>query len=176
MRNIKTTHSSHHARSSVSVDRGETVTLTATPDAGSTFEGWTGCDSASGATCTCTMSASRTVTASFAGCSVASVSVQDAVAVVNNTAVLTAVVTAGSCSPSLEVDWTTYGCPDARVVPSGGVTRSSAAPPRSARLRAAIGELARERDQLSLGSRPRARERDDLRAGSRGARPGARLG
>jgi alpha-tubulin suppressor-like RCC1 family protein len=41
------------------------VTLTATPAAGSTFAGWSGCDTVSGATCTVTMTASRTVTATF---------------------------------------------------------------------------------------------------------------
>jgi alpha-tubulin suppressor-like RCC1 family protein len=41
------------------------VTLTATPGPDSIFTGWTGCDSVSGATCTVTMSAARTVTAIF---------------------------------------------------------------------------------------------------------------
>jgi hypothetical protein len=127
---------------SVPVDRGETVSLEATPDAGSTFAGWTGCDTASGTTCTCTMSASRTVTASFAGCSVASVSVQDAVAVVNGTSTLTAVVTAGACSPSLEADWTTSGCPDARVAPSRGVTTTFYAPAAPAKCRVTATSVA----------------------------------
>ena len=46
-------------------DGGTNVTLTATPASGSTFFGWIGCDSVSGATCTVTMSAARTVTATF---------------------------------------------------------------------------------------------------------------
>jgi hypothetical protein len=43
---------------------GTVVTLTATPD-GSTFMGWNGCDTASGTSCTVTMNASRSVTATF---------------------------------------------------------------------------------------------------------------
>ena len=41
------------------------VTLTATPNAGSTFASWSGCDSASGQTCTVTMNAVQDVTANF---------------------------------------------------------------------------------------------------------------
>src|SRR5712691_10130582 len=41
------------------------VTLTASPGADSLFTGWTGCDSVSGAACTVTMTAARSVTASF---------------------------------------------------------------------------------------------------------------
>jgi alpha-tubulin suppressor-like RCC1 family protein len=41
------------------------VTMTAAPGADSIFSGWTGCDSVSGATCTVSMTASRTVTAIF---------------------------------------------------------------------------------------------------------------
>jgi PKD repeat protein len=41
------------------------VTLTATPDGTSTFTGWTGCPSASGASCTVPMSADTTVSAAF---------------------------------------------------------------------------------------------------------------
>jgi hypothetical protein len=44
---------------------GASATLTATAAGGSTFGGWSGCDSVAGASCTVTMSASRTVTASF---------------------------------------------------------------------------------------------------------------
>jgi len=44
---------------------GTSVTLTATPDAGSIFAGWTGCDTVLDTTCTVTMSASRSVTATF---------------------------------------------------------------------------------------------------------------
>jgi hypothetical protein len=48
-------------------DEGTEVTLTATPDAGSTFTGWTGCDSVSTAgDCIVTMDQARTVTAAFA--------------------------------------------------------------------------------------------------------------
>jgi len=46
-------------------DSGTSVTLTASPASGSTFNGWNGCDAVSGATCTVTMSASRSVTATF---------------------------------------------------------------------------------------------------------------
>jgi hypothetical protein len=45
--------------------RYTTVTLTATPSTGSTFSDWTGCDSVSGASCTVTMTAARSVFASF---------------------------------------------------------------------------------------------------------------
>ena len=42
----------------------DTVTLTATPN-GSTFGGWSGCDSMSGQTCTVDLTSDRTVTATF---------------------------------------------------------------------------------------------------------------
>jgi len=44
---------------------GTTVVLTATPDQGSTFGKWGNCDSTSGNTCTVTLNATRTVTATF---------------------------------------------------------------------------------------------------------------
>jgi Ca2+-binding RTX toxin-like protein len=44
---------------------GTAVTLTASPAAGSIFGGWTGCDTVSGASCTITMSAARSVNATF---------------------------------------------------------------------------------------------------------------
>jgi Divergent InlB B-repeat domain len=44
---------------------GTVVTLTAAPATGSNFTSWTGCDSVSGATCTVTMNAARSVTATF---------------------------------------------------------------------------------------------------------------
>jgi hypothetical protein len=50
---------------SVSYDLGTVVTLTATPAAGSMHTGWSGCDQASGTTCTVTMNAARSVTATF---------------------------------------------------------------------------------------------------------------
>jgi hypothetical protein len=50
---------------SVDFAQGTVVTLTATPDLLSLFDGWTGCDSASGTTCTVTMTSARTVTARF---------------------------------------------------------------------------------------------------------------
>src|SRR5438445_745626 len=46
-------------------DRGSGVALTASPASGSTFDGWSGCDTASGATCPATMSGARVVTAPF---------------------------------------------------------------------------------------------------------------
>ncbi|WP_242344657.1 InlB B-repeat-containing protein [Anaeromyxobacter terrae] len=48
-----------------SIANGETVTLTATADAGSILKSWTGCTSVSGATCTVTMTATKTATATF---------------------------------------------------------------------------------------------------------------
>jgi uncharacterized delta-60 repeat protein len=47
-------------------DLWESVTLTATPDPGSTLFGWTGCDSTSGNTCTVAANMDRTVIANFA--------------------------------------------------------------------------------------------------------------
>jgi hypothetical protein len=44
---------------------GSTVTLTASPGAGSIFGGWTGCDAVADTTCTVTMTAARSVTATF---------------------------------------------------------------------------------------------------------------
>ena len=44
---------------------GTSVTLSATPHSGNNFLGWGNCDSQSGLNCTVTMSADRTVTASF---------------------------------------------------------------------------------------------------------------
>ena len=52
---------------SANYDWGTVATLTATPDLLSVFTGWTGCDTMSGATCTVTMDAARSVTASFLG-------------------------------------------------------------------------------------------------------------
>ncbi len=46
------------------IDSGNTVTLTATPDNGSTFTGWTGACSGTG-TCTTTMDVAKSVTATF---------------------------------------------------------------------------------------------------------------
>jgi hypothetical protein len=50
---------------SVSFDSGTVVTLTARADFGSSFSGWGGCDTTSGATCTVTVNAARSVTARF---------------------------------------------------------------------------------------------------------------
>jgi hypothetical protein len=44
---------------------GTVVTLTATAASDSTFAGWSGCDTVSGATCTVTVSSGRTATAAF---------------------------------------------------------------------------------------------------------------
>jgi hypothetical protein len=44
---------------------GTVVRLTATPATGSDFTGWSGCDAVSGATCTVSMNAPRSVTATF---------------------------------------------------------------------------------------------------------------
>ncbi|HEX7312943.1 MAG TPA: glycoside hydrolase domain-containing protein [Pyrinomonadaceae bacterium] len=46
--------------------QGTTVTLTATPTAGYSFQSWSGCDSTSGTNCTVTMNSGKTVTANFA--------------------------------------------------------------------------------------------------------------
>src|SRR4051812_8481270 len=46
-------------------DSGTTVTLTAVANTGSAFGAWSGCDSVSGMTCTVSMNAARTVSASF---------------------------------------------------------------------------------------------------------------
>jgi hypothetical protein len=50
---------------SVSFGYGTVVTLTATPQFLSVFGGWSGCDSASGATCTVTVTSAKSVTAKF---------------------------------------------------------------------------------------------------------------
>jgi hypothetical protein len=50
---------------SVSYGSGTVVTLTATPYFLSVFEGWRGCDTVSGATCTVSVTAARSVTAKF---------------------------------------------------------------------------------------------------------------
>ncbi|MFN2304402.1 MAG: InlB B-repeat-containing protein, partial [Anaerolineales bacterium] len=50
---------------SASFSQGTTIVLTATPDAGSTFSGWTGCDSASGYQCQVDMNQARSITATF---------------------------------------------------------------------------------------------------------------
>ncbi|HTM22799.1 MAG TPA: choice-of-anchor D domain-containing protein, partial [Kofleriaceae bacterium] len=54
------------ATCSASWDHGTAVTLTAAAAPGSSFTGWSGCDSVSGATCSVTLDAARTVTAGFA--------------------------------------------------------------------------------------------------------------
>jgi hypothetical protein len=46
-------------------DSGTSVTLTASAASGSAFAGWSGCGTVSGTTCTVTMNAARTVTATF---------------------------------------------------------------------------------------------------------------
>ena len=46
-------------------DVGGTVTLTPSPDSRSTFAGWSGCDTVAGDTCTVTINAAATVTATF---------------------------------------------------------------------------------------------------------------
>jgi hypothetical protein len=48
------------------VASGTDITLTATADSGSAFACWSGCDGGSGASCIVTMTADRTVTATFA--------------------------------------------------------------------------------------------------------------
>ena len=53
------------ATCSASYSTGTVVTLTAQAAAGSTFAGWSGCDTVSNTTCTVTMSAARSVTATF---------------------------------------------------------------------------------------------------------------
>ena len=45
---------------------GDSVTITAAAATGSTFTGWTGCDSTSGTTCTVSMISNKSVTATFA--------------------------------------------------------------------------------------------------------------
>jgi hypothetical protein len=50
---------------SAAYNLGTIVVLTATPTGVSIFNGWTGCDTATGASCTVTMSKAKTVTAAF---------------------------------------------------------------------------------------------------------------
>ncbi len=54
------------ATCSASYTSGTVVMLTASAGSGSTFGGWSGCDTVSGTSCTVTMSAARSVTATFA--------------------------------------------------------------------------------------------------------------
>jgi streptogramin lyase len=54
-----------HGVCSASFSIGATVTLTATPDAGSTFKGWSGACTGSTNTCTVSLSAARSVMATF---------------------------------------------------------------------------------------------------------------
>jgi hypothetical protein len=49
---------------------GTPITLTATPDSGSTFNSWNGCDSSSGTTCHITMTSDRDIIATFTQTSV----------------------------------------------------------------------------------------------------------
>ncbi|MCG3116855.1 MAG: PA14 domain-containing protein [Candidatus Manganitrophus sp. SA1] len=53
------------ATCSASFNNGTSVTLTAAPAVNSIFAGWSGCDSAAGTSCTVTMSAAKSVTATF---------------------------------------------------------------------------------------------------------------
>jgi hypothetical protein len=52
---------------SETVANGSSIVLTAVPATGASFTGWTGCDAPNGATCTISMTASKTVTAIFDG-------------------------------------------------------------------------------------------------------------
>src|SRR5207249_1900620 len=54
------------ASCSAPYDQGTVVTLVASAATGSTFAGWTGCDTVTGATCTVTMTTDRSATATFA--------------------------------------------------------------------------------------------------------------
>jgi len=53
---------------SAQFNRGTSVTLTASPSAGYYLSSWSGCDSASGNTCSVTMNSDRSVTVSFSQC------------------------------------------------------------------------------------------------------------
>ena len=60
---------------STTVASGTSITLTASPSAGSSFAGWTNCDTPSGTTCTMSMTANKTVTATFASIPVGALTV-----------------------------------------------------------------------------------------------------
>ncbi len=53
------------ASCSASFGEGNSVTLTATPDANVIFDGWSGCNTSTTTTCTVTMNAAKSVTATF---------------------------------------------------------------------------------------------------------------
>lgn len=53
------------ATCSMTLTTGTPVTLTAVPDAGTRFSGWVGCDTSDGNTCTVTMTAAKSLTATF---------------------------------------------------------------------------------------------------------------
>jgi hypothetical protein len=57
----------------VNFDKDNSITLTAIPNSGSQFGGWTGCTSASGNACTVFLNSSRTITANFKPATVTSV-------------------------------------------------------------------------------------------------------
>ena len=86
---------------SVSYASGTVVTLTATPATGSTFTGWSGCDAVSGTACTVTMSAARSVTATFA--------VQSFTLTVNKTGIIGGTVTSSppgiNCGPTCSASY-----------------------------------------------------------------------
>jgi hypothetical protein len=89
---------------SVPVDRGTSVTLTATPASGSVFTGWSGGCSGAAITCTVTLDAARTVTADFTllsvlGFSAATYSVSEA-----GTAAAVTVVRSGGMHAGVTVD------------------------------------------------------------------------
>jgi endoglucanase len=98
------------------------VTLTATPDGGSTFAGWSGACTGTAATCTVTMSAARSVTATFTA-STTTTPCANPITFTGNTSTFN---TAGAVCFRTSATINGWGCynMDGRTITVGGVTRT----------------------------------------------------
>lgn len=90
-----------------SVPHGSAVSLTATPDDGSVFSGWTGC-SGTGPTCSVVMDADKTVSAAFTLMTTMRFAFPTS-SQAESTSVSISVVRSGDTSVSSSVSWTTQG-------------------------------------------------------------------
>src|SRR5712664_1195216 len=99
---------------------GTPVTLTASPASGSTFGSWTGCDTVSGTTCTVTMSAAKSVTATF--------NVQTFTLTVNKAGTGSGTVTSSETPPSISCGPT---CATASATYTSGTAVTLTASPAS---------------------------------------------
>lgn len=102
------------------------VTLTATPDAGSTFVSWSGCTSTSGATCTAGMAAATTVTATFTRqTSGVSLSVYESGTGTGTVTSAPAGISCGSSSSSCSYNYTLNTSVTLTATPDAGSTLAS---------------------------------------------------